>query len=253
MNQRFKVYLNGIALESVTDVCVVDVQHDDPGLEYSVAGFAARSGGAVTGLRKPQAGVTITFELHEYSVAARNAACQAIAAWARDGGVLEINERPLQYLQCVCTKLPYIDSALKWTSLLSVGFTAYGVPYWQGKVPQSVTLTGAEASGTLFVPGNARQARVDVEVTPSTTITSLSVTVGSTTIALSGISTSSVITISHHADGYITIKAGATSILDKRTAASSDDLLGEAGATNTVSVTASASVTAVFSAKGAWH
>lgn len=251
MTSRYNVYLNNVALSSLnTSLYVSDISYAPVQEEISVANFAGRSGALVTNRRKPQTTVTVTFELHIYGTQARQNACADVIAWAKDGGILTTSDRADQYLQCVCTKLPAIESALKWTDNLTVEFTAYAIPYWQSVTPDTATVTG---SGSLFVHGNGGKAMVNAEITAGASLTALSIAVGDTTIALSNISLSAndVVNISHDANGILSIKKGTTSLLDKRTSASSDDLLAECGATNTVTVSENA--TAVISVKGVWH
>ena len=251
MVSRYSVTLNNVSMSSLNaNLYISDISYAPAEEEISVARFAGRSGGLVTHRRKNQASVTISFELHIYGTAARQDACAAVIAWAKDGGVLKTGDRSGQYLQCVCTKLPSVESALRWTDALTVEFTAYAIPYWQNVTATAATITG---TGTLNVPGNGGKAMVDAEITASASLTSLSISVGDTTIALSGISLSSgdKVKITHDENGILSIKKGTTSLLNKRTAASSDDLLAVCGAANTITVSANAS--AAVSVKGVWH
>lgn len=254
MNSRFDVLLNDVSLRSVHDgICITDISYPSVPPEVSVAQFAGRDGGYVVGKRKSQSTVTVSFEIHLYDTKERQSVCQQIISWAKGGGKLQTSDRVDQYLQCVCTRFPSVESALKWTDAMTIEFTAYAVPYWQDLYATETTLTGAEATGAVFVPGNAETVS-NVEITASNAITALTVGFGSTSITLSGLTVAQgdVITFSHDENGILSIKQGATSLLNKRTASSSDDLKADCG-NIPVSVTASASVTAKFSAKGVWN
>lgn len=254
MKTRFIVALNGISLESLNEnIAVTDIAYPPSATEYTVANFAGRSGGMAVRNHKRELTVTVTFELHEYGTQQRQNACQEIIRWAKNGGKLHTSDRPDQYLQCVCTKLPSVESASKWTDGLKVEFTAYAVPYWQGLYPSKLTISGASAEGVIFVPGNA-ETRPNVKITANTAITSLTVSFGNTSIALTGLETAAddVITIAHDENGILSIKTGTTSLLSKRSVTSSDDLVAECG-NIPVTVTASGSVTAEFTAKGVWN
>lgn len=251
MHSRYDAYLNNVALSSLNvNLYVSDISYMPTQEEVTLAHLAGRNGGLVVRRRKEQSTVTISFELHVYSTQLRQEACAEVIRWASNGGRLTTTDRQGQFLDCVCTKLPAIESALKWTDNLTVEFTAYAIPYWQSVTADTATVNG---SGTLFVHGNGGKAMVNATITANDSMTSLSIEVGETTIALSGISLSAndQVEISHSADGILSIKKGSTSLLNKRTAASSDDLLAVCGADNLITVSSNA--TAVVSVKGVWH
>ena len=253
MKSRFHVLLNDVSLESLNEnIAVTDIAYPPSATEYAVANFAGRSGGMAVRNHKRELTVTVTFELHEYGTQQRQNACQEIIAWAKNGGKLQTSDRPDQYLQCVCTKPPSLESASKWTDALTVEFTAYTIPYWQGLYPSKLTISGASAEGVIFVPGNG-ETRPNVKITAHAAITTLTVTFGSTSIALTGLETAAddVITIDHDENGILSIKSGNTSLLAKRSVTSSDDLVAECG-NIPVSVSASGSVDAEFTVRGVW-
>ena len=254
MKCRFDVLLNDVSLLSLNDsIYITDISYQPPEYSFNVSRYAGRSGGYVVSNRKEKAVVRVSFELHIYGTQQRQNACQEIVSWAKAGGKLQTSDRVDQYLQCVCTSIPSVESALRWTDTLTLEFTAFSVPYWQGVYAAGTTITGASATGDIFVPGNA-ETRSDVEITANAAITALTVGFGSSSIALSGLTVTQggVITFSHDQNGILSIKQGTTSLLDKRTAASSDDLAADCG-NIAISVTADASVTAKFSAKGVWN
>ena len=91
-------------------------------------------------------------------------------------------------------------------------------------------------------------------ITAGASVTGFTVTCGGTSITLESLSLSNndVVNIRYTEDHHILeIKKGTTSLLNKRTAASSDDLIAQPG-TNAVSFTCSASATCKFIAKGAY-
>lgn len=253
MKSRFSVVLNDIALEGLNeDICITDISYPAPAAEYAVSQYAGRSGGVAVRTPKREAVVSVTFELHIYSTQQRQNACQEIIAWAKAGGRLQTSDRVDQYLQCVCTKLPSIGSALNWTEQLTVEFTAYAVPYWRGVIPSKTTISGASAQGVIFVQGNA-ETRPSVKITANAAITELTVGFGDTSITLSGINLAAedVVTIEHDANGILSIMQGQTSLLNKRTALSSDDLIADCG-NIAVTIEADGEAVAEFGAEGGW-
>lgn len=257
MTSRYEVYLNDIALSSIDPrILILDMQYDSAGIERKESRIAHRDGQFLGDLYKAGCRVTITFQLRIYDISARQSVCQEIAKWAMRGGVLKTNDRPTQMLVCVCDEPPHITSALKWLDDLSVTFRARSYPFWQDVVPTTLSLSGTAHNGSeVYLNGIAEKAYVSVTVSPvSGTLTSLTVSVNDSTITLQGISVPSgnTLEIGYDADMILHIKAGATSYLDKRTSASSDDLIAKCGQDNFVTFTADTSVEITFSVKGAW-
>lgn len=254
MVNRFDVLLNNISLTSIDDnLYIKDISYPAPQIAHTVTTFAGRNGGIVTNKRKDEASVQVTFELHVYDPQKRQKALQEIILWATDGGKLQTSDRPDQFLRCVCTQLPSIDSAQKWTNDLSVTFTAYSVPYWQAMIPEKLTLTGSDVSDSLYVPGNA-ETTADIVITASESITGLSVTFGNKTLTLDSLTVSEgeSIEIGHDFNGLLYIMQDGVSILNLRTAGSDDDLTAPCGNIG-VSVYADGEFTAEISARGVWN
>lgn len=253
MISRYEAIMDGVPLSSINEnLLILDIAHSYSEFENQSIKFARRNGLYIVDRYRESVSVTITFELHIYNIAQRQAACQEVAKWAMAGSILQTNDRPGQRLRCICEMPPVIESALSWTDPITMTFTGYIVPYWEEIVPSEETVTGG--SGALFVPGNGGKTVVECTVQPAATITSITLGCGDTSIALSGISVSSsqTLTISYDDNMNLQIKRGTTSYLNKRTAESSDDLLAVCGQNNAVSVTCSGSYSAKFTARGLW-
>lgn len=254
MISRYSAALNGISLESINPkILLTDIMADPPNRKVSTYMMAQRDGGRITRNYKEKASVTIRFMIREYDIAKRQVICQQICAWAKDGGKLVTNDRIGQELTCVCDQQPTISSALHWTDELSVTFTAYELPYWREVNPATLTLTGSTGSGAIYIPGSAPGTVMEVSVTAKATITSLSFTVGDTTMQLTGLNIANGATVEISYDEHMiqSIKTGTTSLLNKRTGA--DDLVARCGASNTVSYTASGNCDVTFRGKGLWE
>lgn len=253
MTSRYDVKLNNVSLSSVNDnLLIIDVAYQTESSTEQMR-IANRDGARLSDRYRSANSVTVTFELHEYDIVKRQSALQDVIAWARNGGVLKINDRKNQSLRVVCDALPNI-SVRNWTEALTITFSAYAYPYWQNTSATVATLVGKNTSGSLKLDGTAPKAYVDVSVTTTAKLTSLTVKVGDTSISLSdlNIAANKTITFSYSSSMVLSIKCGSDSLLSKRTAKSSDDLVAVCGATNTIKITASSNVTATFSAKGAW-
>lgn len=253
MISRYEVYLNGNSLGAINDnILVLDIAYQPPEMAYDTYTVAKRNGSRIYRYYVSKSTVTITFEIHEYSTMMRQSICQQIQRWAKSGGILTTNDRDGQRLRCVCTQFPVIQSVKKWTEPLTITFTAYSQPFWEDVNQTTMTLTGTNESGTLILPGSIAENVMEVEATPSGTLTSLSLTANGKTLTLSGLSVASgtKVTISYVDDMIQSIKAGNTSILNKRTGV--DDLLVNCGEPNSVGFTANVSTTVIFKARGLW-
>ena len=136
-----------------SSILIRDVSYQEPWRAYGTYKIAGRDGARIYNSYKEKATVTVSFDIREYDIEDRQTVCQTVCAWAKNGGVLKVNDRPDQQLKCICETLPSITSALRWTETLNIVFAAYALPYWQDTTETTTTLTGTSGSGTLSVPG----------------------------------------------------------------------------------------------------
>lgn len=254
MKSRYEVTLNGISLSELSpEILILDVNYADAAFSDNQYTVAKRNGSRTDNRVFNSSSVSISFEVHAYDIRKRTAIRNAVCAWAKNGGKLQINDRNDQYLQCVCSQFPSVASVRNWTDPLTITFTANEIPFWQELALSSVSLTaGASGSGKLYVPGSVDFAVVEAKVHTNASITSVALTVNSRTLTLSGLSVASGndIKITYDVHGIQSIKVGSTSLMNKRTGV--DDLLAKCGEINDVSYTSSASTTVTFSARGLW-
>ena len=252
MTSRYSATLNNTTLASLdSSILVLDIREPKREIKDIVSQIAKRHGARWYERQYGMVSVTILFEIHKYSIADRREVCEKVKKWARNGGVLETNDRSGQYLQCVCTEFPAVSSAKNWTEPLSMTFTGYSIPFWQDKTATTKTLTGTSGSDTLSVDGSVDGALVEAEITAGASVTSVALTVNGKTLTLSNLSLENgqIVKIKYDTNGVQSIKVGSTSLLNKRTGA--DDLLAKCGS-NTLAFESSAAVTVVFSIKGWW-
>ena len=252
MKSRYEAYMDGIALSSIhPGILITDIAHTISSPKRQLQSFANRNGLQIVSTTSESTGVEIMFELRLYKMQDRQVALQKIQQWAR-GSILETNDREGQRLNVVCENFPSIGSAMGWNDALSVGFMAYEKPFWESKSFYSASMSGSDSEGVLYVPGTAGNTLAECIIEPSQTIDELTVTVANTFIKLTGLNTDQEIRIGYDSHGNQYIKAGDTSILAKRTPASSDDLIAVCGEKNAISVSADASVFATVKARGLW-
>ena len=254
MRSRYLAALDGVELSAIApEIIVTDITHNAPVREVRASDIAGRNGKLYTRTVTSITGVTVSFEIHTQDVRRRAAIMEDVQRWAMPGGVLTTSDRPDRVLRVVCESLPTVGSAQKWTGVCSIGFVAYAVPFWEDESPRRVSITG-NGSKSLFVPGFAAPASVEATVknTGSGTISSVTLTAGDTSMTFNGLSLASgqTMMLSHDARGLLTARIGGTSVLDKRTAASSDELELEPGRNATLTATTNGTASTTFAVRG---
>ena len=173
---RYEVTLNGISLASIDpNIAVLDVQYEKPQYARNFFQLADRHGARPGKAYKERAAVSILFEIHTQDIFIRQTVCQAVVAWAKDGGELQINDRPGQKLVCICEEMPSVESVMRWTDTMTITFAAYEVPYWQevnptvvtGQCVDGTTTTDWDSAFTEFeitVPGNAPYTLLEMTI-----------------------------------------------------------------------------------------
>ena len=254
MRTRYLVGLDGVELSAIApEIIVTDITHNAPVREVRASDIAGRSGKLHTRTVTPSAGVTVAVEIHTPDVRRRALIMEDVQRWAMPGGVLTTSDRPDRVLRVVCESPPTVGSAQKWTGVCSIGFVAYAVPFWEDETPRRVSITG-NGSKSLFVPGFAAPASVEAKVTNtgSGAISSVTLTAGDTSMTFAGVALGAgqTMTIAHDARGLLTSRIGGTSVLNKRTAASSDELELEPGKNAALSVTTNGTASTTFDVRG---
>lgn len=253
MISRYNAILNDVPLGNISsDILILDIKYQAPTFQDDTFAVAKRNGARLVDRIFQKTEVSVIFEIHAYGTKERQSICNDIVRWAKNGGVLETNDRDGQYLQCVCTGFPVIESVKNWTDPLTITFTAYAYPFWQEKIPSTMTLTGTTGSGILFVPGNVDNALVRARIKANASLSSVELTVNGRILSLTGLSVNAnqIIEISYDENAIQSIKVGSTSLLDKRSGV--DDLLARCGERNTVAFSSNASADVTFDVKGMW-
>ena len=254
MRTRYLVALDGVELSAIApEIIVTDITHSAPVREVRTSDIAGRNGKLYTRTITSSTGVIVSFEIHTPDVRRRAAIMEDVQRWAMPGGVLTTSDRPDRVLRVVCESLPTIGSAQKWTGSCSIGFVAYAVPFWEDEAPRRVSITG-NGSKSLFVPGFAASASVEATVknTGSGAISTVTLTSGDTSMTFAGLALGAgqTMTIAHDARGLLTARVSGTSVLDKRTAASNDELELEPGKNAALSVTTNGTSSTTFEVRG---
>ena len=255
MISRYQVSLGGSDMAELDEnLYIHDISYSPVEKQYRQNITADLDGVDIAETRYNQRTVTISFELHIYGVAERNAACQKVNNWAKNGGILRTNDREGQYLTVICQQLAEISSAKNWTDTLTLVFVSTYSPFWQSDEQKTLTLSGKSASGALTVDGNIGSALVSCTVTARAAVSSFQITAGSNVLKLTGLSLAAnkQLVIDYVRGRYLRIRADGKSVLAKLDPASADNLKAVCGGSTNISVTANNSVTAVITARGCW-
>lgn len=255
MMTRYEAWLDKKSLSAIDpSIYIRDIAYNAPRTMITTSDIPGRNGQRVTGRSARSTSVQITIEIHEQDVARRQDVCRRIQAWAMKGGSLTTNDRRDQRLRVLCEEPPAISSALKWTQALRMTFAAYAQPFWEDETPRSVSLSGTNSDKPLYTPGIGALTRVEASVknTSGSAINTLTLSAGGTTFDFTGLNLAAneTLEIGYDENDLLTIRAGNTSKMSCRTAASDDDLMIETGKSETVSIRAGGSVSATFRARG---
>lgn len=255
MMTRYEAWLNKKSLSAIDPAIYIrDIAYEAPRFVITASDKPKGNGQRVTRCRVQSTSVTISIEIRERDVARRNEICQRVQAWAAKGGKLTTNDRRGQQLNVICENPTTVSSALKWTQVLPMTFTAYEQPFWEDEHPRKAVLEGTNDKGTLYAPGNGAQTRVEVQVEnkSSGAINTLTLKAGGTTFEFTGLglAAGATLNIDHDEMGLLRIRVGEESKMHCRTAASDDELLIETGAYSEVSAAAGGTVKATFKARG---
>lgn len=246
MTPRFSCALNGVTPESIDPALrVTDLTELPPRRRVSSVP-TARHGLMLLRRVRESLTIRISFVIPEYDPVRRRALLSRLHAWADPGGVLTTSDRPGQRLVVVCDTLPML-SALSWSDVIHIDFTAYALPFWEYEAETP------SADGLLTLPGDAEEIPVACEVTNvgSTAVTTLTLTCGDTQMTFAGLSLApgGVMTLAYP-DSLLCAVAEGESVLMLRTGDSSDLLLADGGVPAAVSATADGDVSTVFHARG---
>lgn len=255
-----RIAINGNQLDQVDPSIVI--RSIDPGTTketVQTSGKAGGSGQRITEKHWDSLEVSVSYAINipKKQLAARRAVFDAVNAWALQKGWVTINYMPGKRMYNQSVTIPSSGDLWEWESEFTITFRAYGVPFWQDSQAATATIEEEDSgSGSITVPGVAKTVcEADITNESSGTINTLEVNAGSSSFSFTnlGLEAGERLVIGHYAetgDLYIRKYTGlvATSVMDKRTGGSDDDLFVNPGA-NAVTITGG-TVSATVSAYG---
>lgn len=237
MTTRYDATLAGTPLSMLGDaVYVLDIRESSPSYRTISTDAFRRMGSRLIAQYRQGLTVTIRFAIRVRDPHTRQLLASGICAWAAQEGYLTLSTRPDQRLYVRCTRLPYIDSALRWTGELTAEFTAYEVPFWENTVETSLSFAAAintMAYQDLYVPGTTEtplNASLDI-INGATAFR-----IGRSDTAYHGLTFSgmtlgagSTVEITHDAQGLLSVSSGGGSLMPYLQASSDDDVFFKPG------------------------
>ena len=252
---RFDVYLDGIALSSISPkIYITNINESEPRVRMTTDDNAKYIGSRLRTRRVTEREVEIIYMVRERDVSRRAQILDDISSWVRDGR-LAVNYRENMFLPVYFASIPTPASSLDWTDELSLTFAAYS-PYWRSLYPirTSADLTANTKTDMNFYPtGNCETfLEFSVESTSVSMLNTLTVETGGRKFEFEGLGLTNgqTLSVSYGDNEILQITANGASALSKRTADSDDDLLLQPKTQNTVSVTSDAAASIHLQARG---
>ena len=255
MISRYRVALGGVQLDSLHDnLCILDVNYAPIEKQENTFETANLDGYDTESVKYRAQTVTVTFELHIYDTAERNAVCQQVNEWASRRDTLVINDREGQYLRRVkCQQFAAIGSVRNWTDPITLVFITEYTPYWLSSAQSVATITGTNVRGVLKLDGNIESSLIECEVTADA-VSSVQITVGDTVLKIDKLSLAAgqKLLVDYLHSRYLRIRANGKSVMSNLQPSSSDNLQAPCGANTQVGIISNGKVTAKFTGRGCW-
>ena len=239
-----RIALNGVQLDELDDR--INIKAIEEGAGKESIGTASTAGGAgqrITNRRRETLDVAVKFSMliTDDDTAARSALLEKINAWAVGGGWMTIGYKSNRRLYVVCAQAPGAGDQYEWTSVYTVTFRAYAMPYWEEENAVSgSTAVASSGSVTINVNGSAEtDADILLENKSGMTINTVTVNAAGQQMRFGslGLGGGESLQITHEIIGgqrlmqiYIRSGNNRRSALAKRTADSEDDLYVQPGA-----------------------
>ena len=260
MITRYSVWIDNKGLQDIDpSICITDIMEMEPKQQPLTAAQAWGNGLRLLKMQRQSLSVVVRFAIRERDTVRRRDICTRIRAWAQEG-YLTTSDRPGQRLYVVCEKIPTVDSALKWANEMEVTFTAYDVPWWENITPTKCTVTAETPYGDGQYRDTVSMRMIgDVESPLEAVITAagktdyLRVYLGDDqffTFKDLGMKSGDTLTISHDSRGILSLKLNDTSVMNKRTAKSYDELMIPPNKSISIALIADAICTATFTVRG---
>lgn len=268
MQLKHRAALNGAELDELDNRIIIQGVNVEAGKStINAISLYGREGQRVTGMTRDSIDIEVQFGLliRKNDMAARNELLETVNTWAsvanrENGGAwLTVNYKENRRIRVILTD-PAEEGDLKdWVNTFTIGFRAYGVPYWQEEQPTAnITSPISSAwSGILNVGGNVRTAaEATIKNEAGAVINTATVRVGNNEMSFSnlGLNANERLIIDHDNNGFLRIRILSVngiyrSAMASRNGTSADDLYVMPGA-QTIAFSAQRACSLVATAAG---
>ena len=157
------IVFDGVSMSGVGNVKIDDIRVSPIRLNPVSRQRAIQWGSEFVRMGGVERTVTVTFALLDSNRASRAESLLWLSDWAKTDKeyILELDEVPTRYLQCVCTGKPEPSTRQWWENRLRLTFTCFSNPYWTSKAEKTATC------GTAFTVGGNVQPLMRIERTVS--------------------------------------------------------------------------------------
>ena len=162
--------LNGVQLDEIDER--INIKGIEEGAGKETTGTVSAAGGAgqrVTNRHRDTLDITVKFSMttenadQAEELTDRSELLEKINTWAAGGGWLTINYKPNRRLYVECMQAPGAGDIYEWTSVYTITFRAYALPYWEEDTPVSGT-SGTAGSGSVSLNVNGSE-ETDADIT----------------------------------------------------------------------------------------
>ena len=231
-----RVSLNNIWLDELSNRIVITGIEEAAGKDtLNTTAAAGWMGTRITQQRRDTLDVTVRFRIlaEKRMMQTRETILEKVNEWAstNSGGWLRVGHKENRRLQVVLVQTAAMGDPWNWTNEYTIVFRAFSVPYWEfdGAVPQWSYNVSASGTGSISIGGNApTQLSVIVTNKSGKTINSVSITIGSKTIAFTGLGllANQQLIIGYTRSAEVCVpffRIGSTSVMAARTPTSADE------------------------------
>ena len=230
MNLAHRVALNGVQLDEIDERINIKAVEEGAGKEtLSAAGTAAGCGQRITNRRRDTLDIVVKFSmLIDYKdLPSRAELLEKVIKWAADGGYLTVNYKPNRRIYVVLAQAPGGGDLYEWTSVYSLTFRAFSVPYWEEETPRTVrTGTASNAACSMTVDGSAETAAdITLYNRSGMTINNVTINAAGNTMTFKNLNMggNATLTIRHSETGLLVLRVGGRSAMACRTPDSAND------------------------------
>ena len=266
---RFDATLRNFKFSDLAnEIILTDIVELPPEEEIISSKRALRAGTHVTDIVRRSLPIRLSYVIRTQDPVRRAALRDRVAKWVGNGGVLSISTRPDYYIVVKPTNLPALNSSLRWTEEQSILLTAYEQPYWYSTKDNSYQLYGDTYSSEISMYTDTVNVMVpgDVDYVPcyasiictdeSYAMTRVRLENGTSMMELSGfvLAPGNMLSVSYNDADILQIMkpSSGESLLQYRTAESSDDFLTPTNVETPVTVSADAKFQCVLSFVSRW-